>query len=60
MSLHIFSLARKIRGEEPMFPEKGGGGGGTTTVQKADPWKPAQGQLQEILKQAKELYNKNG
>ncbi|MFW3388430.1 UNVERIFIED_CONTAM: hypothetical protein RF648_20800, partial [Kocuria sp. CPCC 205274] len=45
---------------EPMFPEKGGGGGGTTTVQKADPWKPAQGQLQEILKQAKELYNKNG
>ena len=60
MSLNIFSLGRKIRGEEPMFPAKGGGGGGTTTVQKADPWKPAQGQLQDILKQAQALYNKNG
>ncbi|WP_456319128.1 hypothetical protein, partial [Herbiconiux daphne] len=30
MSSFIFSLGRKIRGEEPMYKEKGGGGGGTT------------------------------
>lgn len=60
MSLHIFSLGRKIRGEEPMSLHKGGGGGSTTTTTKMEPWKPAQGQLQDILKQAKALYDKNG
>ena len=28
MSGYIFKLARKIAGEEPLFPEKGGKGGG--------------------------------
>ncbi|MEH0830948.1 hypothetical protein, partial [Micromonospora sp. CPCC 205714] len=57
---YIFSLGRRLRNEEPMVLHKGGGGGGTTTVQKADPWEPAQGQLKDILKQAKQLYDKNG
>lgn len=57
---YIFSLGRKLRNEEPMVLHKGGGGGGTTTVQKADPWEPAQGQLKDIMKQAKQLYDKNG